>query len=223
MTNSHSRTLEDVRNWPADPAARKALQEYLEALPLKSENSPLSLAGGELDFSGADLSGLYLAGAQLGEAKLSGARLVDADLYSAWLVQATLRGTDLSGCDRRKVDGRACDARNAIFRGARLARAGFEDSDFRGADLSGADFGRAALGGSDLRGADLRNCVFGPSVSPTDLEEARLADCLLSGATGYLYGPVDIGADTPRLVNGSELKAWFVGQGVPDVEVAMLS
>jgi uncharacterized protein YjbI with pentapeptide repeats len=222
MTNSHGRTLDDVRSWPADPAARKALQEYLEALPLKPENSPLSLAGGELDFSGADLSGLYLAGARLGEAILSGVRLIDADLYSAWLVQATLRGADLSGCDVRKVDGRACDARNAIFRGARLARADFEDSDFRGADMSGADFGRASLGGIDLRGADLRNCVFGPAVSPTDLEEARLAGCLLSGAAGYIYGPVDIGADTPQLVNGSELKAWFASQGAPEVEVTML-
>lgn len=213
MTSRFGRTPADVRGWPTDSAARHALQEYLDALGRNSGDVPPTLAGSDLDFRGADLSGLYLSSAGFGAAQLSGVRLRDADLYGAWLVEAILRGADLSGCDLRKVDGRTCDARDAIFRGAQLERADFEDSDFRDADLAGARFGRASLSGADLRGADLRDCVFGTTVGPTDLWHARLAGCQVAGATGRIGGPVDVGTDTPDLIDGSALSDWFASRG----------
>jgi hypothetical protein len=219
MTSSYGRTPADVRAWPADPAARQALQEYLEALPRDSGKVPPALAGSDLDFTGADLSGLYLSAAGFGAAQLSGVRLAGADLYGAWLVEATLRGADLSECDLRKVSGRTCDARDAILRGAQLERADFEDSDFRGADLSGVRFGRASMSGADLRGADLHGCVFGTIVGPTDLWQARLAGCRVAGATGRIAGPVDVGADVPRLIDGADLRDWFASQGASLSEV----
>ncbi|HWG01610.1 MAG TPA: pentapeptide repeat-containing protein [Trebonia sp.] len=219
MTSSFGRTPADVRNWPADPAARQALLTYLEALPRDSQDVPQALAGSDLDFTGADLSGLDLSSAGLGATQLSGVRLVGADLYGAWLVEAVLRGADLSECDLRKVQGRTCDARNAIFHGAQLERADFEDSDFRGADLSGVRFGRASLSGADLRGADLRDCVFGTAVGPADLWQARLAGSQVAGATGSIAGPVDIGADAPHLIDGGDLRGWFASHGALLAEV----
>lgn len=216
--STYSRSPAGVRGWPADPAARKALQEYFAAPP-RAENFPEPLGGGNLDFSGADLSGLDLSGAWFGEAVLSGVRMTDCDLFTAWLVQAVLRGTDMSRCNLRKADGRACDARGVIFRGAELERADFEDSDFREADMSGAHFGRGSLAGADLRGADLSDCVFGSGAASTTLLEARLAGCRVAGSTGSIDGPVDIGADSPHLIDGDELRAWFASQGAPLVEV----
>jgi Pentapeptide repeats (8 copies) len=150
------------------------------------------------------------------------ARCRVGELSSAWLVQATLRGADLSRCDLHKAQARTCDAQNAIFRGARLERADFEDSDLRGADLSKVRFGRASLSGADLRGADLSGAEFGGKPGPTDLEDVRLAGCRVAGATGRVYGPVDIGADTPNLVGGGDLHDWFASQGAPLVEVTTL-
>ena len=223
MTSSYGRTPADVRGWPVDPAARQALREYLEALPQDSENVPHGLTGSDLDFTGADMSGLDLSSAEFGETLLSGVRLAGADLSYASLIGATLHGADLSGCDLRKAQGRTCDARDAILRGASLERADFEESDFRGADLSGVQFGRASLSGADMRGADLRDCVFGTTVGPTDLWQVRLADCRLTGATGRIYGPVDIGADDSHLIDGSELLGWLASQGASLTEVTSLT
>jgi hypothetical protein len=223
MTSSFGRTPADVRGWPADPAARQALAEYLDAPPRGPGKAPPPLDGSDLDFTGADLSGLDLSAAFFSATQLSGVRLAGAYLYHAWLIEATLRGADLSECDLRKVDGRGCDAREAILRGAWLDRADFDDSDFRGADLSGVRFGRASLSSADLRGADLRDSVLGGVPGPTDLIEARLAGCRLAGASGRIYGPVDIGADTPHLIGGTDLRDWLASQGAPLIEVNSLS
>jgi len=219
VNRAYLRSPEDVRSWPLDPAARQSLRDYLEALPKDSGGVLQVLNGGGLDFTGADLSGLDLTEAEFSEAQLSGVRMEGADLYGAWLMAATLHGADLTGCRMRKVEGRACDARHAILREVDLERAEFEDADFRGADLSGALFRTGRMLGADLRGADLRGCSFGTSAGPTPLQKARLAGCLLTGATGRVWGPVDIGAQTPDFIDSDDLNQWFASQGAPELEV----
>jgi uncharacterized protein YjbI with pentapeptide repeats len=144
---------------------------------------------------------------------------VDADLYRAWMMGAILRDADLSRCDLRKVKRRVCDARGAILRGANFDRSEFEDADFRRADLSHAQFASAFLASTDLRGADLRECTFGQNGGLTGLQRAQLADCHVEGATGRVLGPVDVGTDTARLLDGDELQHWFAEHGAPLVEV----
>ena len=219
VTSSYLRSPADVRAWPADPAARQALQKYLAELPQDHVSVDHLLHGSGLDFTGANLSGLDFAEAEFSGAQLSGVRMAGADLYRAWLMGATLRGADLSGARLRKAEGRGCDARNAILRGVDMERAEFEDAGFRGADLSGAQFGQARLSGADLRDADLRDCVFGSSAGSASLRRVRLAGCRVAGASGRVNGPVDIGADAPHLIDGSDLHDWFASQGAPLVEV----
>jgi hypothetical protein len=219
MNGAYRHTRDDVIRWPDDPAARRALEEYLDALPRDPGAVMGSLGGYRLDFTGADLSGLQLAGAGFMEAKLIGVRLAAANLDYAWLMAADLRDADLSCCSLRKAKGRTCDARGAVLRGANLDRSEFEDSDFRRADLTGARLFSAFVYSTDLRGADLRNCVFGLSGRSTGLEKARLAGCRLEGATGRVMGPVDVGEDAPRLLDGDDLRQWFADRGAPLVEV----
>ena len=219
MTTTYGHTREDVVRWPDDPAVRRALEEYLDKFPAGSRTVESLLNGRGVDFTGADLSGLDLLQAGLNEANLSGVSLVGADLSGAWLIGAILRGADLSECNLRKAQGRACDAQDAILRGADLERSEFEDADFRRADFRGARFGRALLTGADLRGTDLRGCTLGQIGYSTGFTEARLADCLVDGAEGMVSGPVDVGADSPRLLDGADLQGWFAGRGAPLVEV----
>jgi hypothetical protein len=107
----------------------------------------------------------------------------------------------------------------SLLNGAGLERAEFEDADFRQAGLRGACFGRASLFGADLRGADLRECVFGRSGHSTSFTEARLAGCLAEGAQGMVKGPIDVGADSPQLLDGAALQRWLAERGAPLVEV----
>jgi uncharacterized protein YjbI with pentapeptide repeats len=222
MTTTYGRSRGDVRRWPDDPGARRTLEEYFDylgELPAGSRPVESLLNGGGLDFTGADLSGLDLLEAQLSEATLSGVRLVGTDLYGAWLIGAVLRGADLSQCYLRKVQGRTCDAQDAVLRGADLDSSEFEDADIRRADFREAHFAGARLTGADLRGADLRDCVFGLNGRATGLAEVRLADCLAEGARGMVSGPIDVGADSPELLDGAELQRWFADRGAPLVEV----
>ena len=219
MTTTYGHSREDVRRWPDDPAVRRTLEEYLDKFPAGARTVESLLNGGGLDFTGADLSGLDLSEAEFSEANLSGVRLAGADLYRAWLIGAVLRGADLSGCYLRKVEGRACDAQDAILRGADLDSAEFERADLQRADLREVDFAGARLTGADLRGADLRNCVFGLLGNLTGFHEVRLADCLMEGAKGTVMGPVDVGADSPQLLDGADLHQWFADRGAPLVEV----
>lgn len=76
----------DVRQWPIDAVARRALEGFFDQLDLKGTFIPI-MNGGGLDFTGADLSGLELAGAELSSARLMGVRLQRASLYMAWTVQ----------------------------------------------------------------------------------------------------------------------------------------
>lgn len=219
-TYGHSRV--DVIRWPDDPAARRVLEEYfdyLDKLAGGSRTTESLLDGGGLDFTGADLSGLDLLEAQLSEATLSGVRLIGADLSGAWLLGAILRGADLSECNLRKAKGRACDAQDAILCRADLQRSEFDDADFRRADFREARFGKTLFFGADLRDADLRLCMFGQNGSSANFTKARLADCLVEGAKGLIDGPVDVGADSPQLLDGADLQRWFAERGAPLVEV----
>jgi Pentapeptide repeats (8 copies) len=222
MTSAYGHSRADVRRWPDDPDVRRRLEgyfDYLDKLPDGSRTVASLLDGSGLDFRGADLSGLDFTEAALSEANLSGVPLVGADLYGAWLIGAVLRGADLSRCYLRKVQGRTCDAQDAVLRGADLERAEFEDADFRRADLRQVYFGRASLFGADLREADLRECVFGRSGHSTSFARARLADCRAEGAKGMVSGLVDVGADSPELLDCAELQRWFAERGAPLVEV----
>jgi uncharacterized protein YjbI with pentapeptide repeats len=86
-------------------------------------------------------------------------------------------------------------------------------------DLRGALLGNVWMPGADLRGADLRGCVFGGDKSWSSFKEARMSGSLLEGAHGYLAGPIDLGTDGPRLLDGDQLRRWLAEQGAPQVEV----
>jgi hypothetical protein len=219
MITEYGRTREDVVRWPDDPAALQALEEYLDAYPHDPGGVISSLYGDGLDFTGADLSGLDLVGAEFLEANLSGVRMVGSYLGRAWMMGANLRDADLSEANLWKVKGRTSDARGAVLRGANLDRSEFEDCDFRRADLTGARLFSAFLASTDLRDADLRGCSFGLSGGLTGLNKARLAGCRLEAATGRIMGPVDVGEDTPRLLDGDDLRQWFADHGAPEVEI----
>jgi uncharacterized protein YjbI with pentapeptide repeats len=96
---------------------------------------------------------------------------------------------------------------------------GFEGADLRRADLREVDFAGALLTEADLRGADLRHCVFGLISNLTGFSNVRLADCLVEGAKGRIIGSVDVGADSPQLLDGADLQRWFADRGAPLVEV----
>jgi uncharacterized protein YjbI with pentapeptide repeats len=216
---TYGRSREDVIRWPDDSAARRALEDYFETLPRDSEDLKFELDAEGLDFTGADLSGLELLGAELSQAVLSGVHLVGADLYRAWMIAAVLHNADLSQCDLRKVQGRKCDARRAIFHGADFDRSEFENADFRQANLSKARFGGARFPNVDLRGADLRECMFGHNPMFASFREARFADCRVEGAAGQVSGPIDVGMESPRLLDGADLQRWFAEHGAPLVQV----
>jgi uncharacterized protein YjbI with pentapeptide repeats len=213
------RSRAGVGAWPDDPAARAALATYLDALgpdPLVVETR---LEGGYLDFTGADLSGLEVNSASLMGAHLDDVRMAAANLTRASLSGADLRRAELTSAMLFRVEAAECDAREASFRDAGLVHADLTGADLRGADLRGADLTAAYLGRADLRGADLRGCVFGPLERPTALHQARLSDCQIAGASGYVAGSVDVSADEPRLLHGAELAAWFRSLGAIEVNV----
>lgn len=216
---TYGRTSGDVRRWPNGAAARRALEEYLAALPPDSGNVTSVLDGGGLDFTGADLSGLELLEAEFSDADLSGVPLVGVHLAGSWLNDANLRNADLSHSSLRKAQARGCDAQEAVaveadFRGAEFNRANLSRASLRGSNL-----GDARMLGADLRGADLRNCVMGQVGTWVSLREARMAGCLLDGAHGTVAGPVDVGTDSPQLLDGRELARWFAEHGAEQVEV----
>jgi hypothetical protein len=217
--------LESVAAWPQSPAAREALRKYLDALtgdPL--EVSP-ELAGDLLDFAGADLSGLRLGSAFLFTSNLAGVRLIDTFLARATLSGADMRQADLSRADLTKAEAVECDARGASFRGANLFAADLCRADLRAADLRETILNSVLLLGTDLRGADLRSASLRYArlgVTPdfaVRMSNARIFGCAVDEAKGFLIGPVDVGQDEPRLLDGAEVEAWFRERGAPKVQV----
>ncbi len=218
MTTADGPSSSSVARWPSDAAAHRALAEYLQVLPADpaaERTAATVLNGWGVDFTGADLSGLDLLGAELGCANMSRVVLIGADLYTASLGETRLDGADLSGADLRKVQGRGCKAQYANLSGANLQRADFAQSNFRGAVLRGAQLQRVTFSGADLREADLRDGVF----ERTRLSRARMGGCRVAGASGQVIGPVDVGVDTSKLLDGPELREWFSANGAPSVEV----
>src|SRR4051794_22856401 len=94
-----------------------------------------------------------------------------------------------------------------------------ESADLRGADLRKVRFGRALLADADLRGSDLRECSFGADGESTGLTRARIGRCAVQDASGGVSGPIDVGADQPRLIDGADLARWFADHGAPGVVV----
>jgi uncharacterized protein YjbI with pentapeptide repeats len=219
VTDGFGRSRADVRAFPRDPEAREALEDYLDALPADPQIVIPSFAGNGLDFSGADLSGLELLGAYLDEAIMDGVRLIGTSLGGASLVGTRLRGADLSRASLRKSEGRLCDARGALLVDVDLQTSNFDKADLRGADLRRSQLSRTGLAWADLRSADLRQCEFGGYRTWTDLLEARMAGVRLVGATGRVKGPVDVGTDSPRLIDGEDLQRWFAALGATQIEV----
>jgi uncharacterized protein YjbI with pentapeptide repeats len=215
----YGRSAIAVRRWPDDAAARLALEDYFAALPPEAEIVIPSLNGDGLDFSGADLSGLELLGADFSDANLSGVRLVGARLGNAWLLGTTLRNADLSHSLLRKAQGRGCDAQEMTAIEADFRNGDFAQANLSNTDLRGARLGDAWLPCADLRGADLRDCEFGQEGTWATLDGARMAGCILAGAHGSITGPVDVGTDSPRLLDRDELARWFAEHAAPQVEV----
>jgi uncharacterized protein YjbI with pentapeptide repeats len=194
------------------------LEDYLDKLSAEAGVVSSLLDGEGLDFTGADLSGLDLVEAELSEVILNGARLVDANLAGAWLNGAKLRDADLSRSNLRKAQGRACNAEGAVLLGANLDRCELEKADLRRADT----FVRCGLvephspvlicvgGAEPMR---VRSGYF------TDLAEARLAGSIGQDARGTVRGPIDVGVDAPRPLDGTDLQRWFADHGAPLVEV----
>jgi hypothetical protein len=216
----HVRTRAGVRSWPAAPDARAALAEYLDALGPDPLRVTTALVGDFLDFTGADLSGLELNSAGLFGANLDGVRLVGANLNRATLNGARLNGADLTSAVLFRADAPECEARGAVLRRADLVHADLGGADLRETDLREAELTAAYAARADLRGADLRGCSFGPVERPASLRLSRLAGCRMAGASGHVAGPVDVGADESRLLDGPDLLDWFRSLDAPDVRVA---
>ncbi|WP_327147123.1 pentapeptide repeat-containing protein [Nocardia sp. NBC_01329] len=218
MATTNGRTVAEVRNWPVNPIAHRALADYLSALPADpaTESNPSTLLSGSgLDFTGADLSGLDLLGAELSEAILTDVKLVGSDLYTAWLTAADISRADLSRADLRKVQGRGCHAQQAVFRGADLQRADFSVAELAGADFHGARLQRVTFSGADLRRANFSGCTF----ERTRLSRARIHGAHVEEAEGLVIGPVDIGEGAPIVLDGLELQEWFHSNGATNVRV----
>ena len=219
MPETPDRPVIDPVRWPRDPEASEALRKYV--LYLRSKGAEGEQLGGVLDFRGADLSGMRFERDFLWGSDFSGVVLDGADFYRAELVGALLDDASFREARLHRTQMGECEARRAVFRGANLLRvkatdAVLVDADFRGAWASGA-----AFWSSDLSGADLRWVRFGSGDSGewADFRESRMAGCRVAGAEGCVVGPVDVGVEGPRLIDGDELQAWFAGNGAPEVRV----
>jgi hypothetical protein len=200
--------------WPDDADARAALEEYLRA-PRDAQGVGEPLAAFEADFRGAVLDGMSLVEAWFNLARLDGVALRGADLYGAHLNGASLRRADLTGAVLTKAVLDEADARDAVLDGADLVRVEAFGTDLRGARLQRTRWAGALLG-CDLRGADLTAAVF----DETAARGSRLGDAVVTGATGSLFGPVDVGTDDrPLTLEGDDLARWFHDHGAPEVVV----
>lgn len=193
----------DVTAWPFDERARAYLTQFRQE---RIRDLGVAFCGDDLDLRGAHLCGFdfregWFSGAVLDRVRLLGANLTDATMTGASLERADLTGCVLTGADLSRVSGR-----RAVLAWARLRHAEIYEADLREADLIGADLGAVVLAGSDLRGSRLEDVAFWR----TALKGARLADSVVAGAEGSVYGPVDISkTEEPELLDGTDLVAWF--------------
>lgn len=218
MSEVTGRSVCDVRCWPHDVRARRALEEYF-GQPVTGPHGvqmlevPLEARG--LDFSGADLSELDLDCAIFFEAGLADVRMIDATLDHAWLIRTDLTRADLSSASLVKTQGRHCRAPYAKLHGADVQKSDFDHADLLGAELDGARLRLTSFAEADLRYASLRSC----RLHWAGFEKARMADCDVAEAAGTLLGPIDVGVDSLHLLDGQELQEWFAARGAPEIEV----
>lgn len=215
----YSTARSDVRLWPIDEHARRALDNFFDSVDAGSDTLPI-LAGDGLDFTGADLSGLDLAAAALNSAVLSDTTLHGTCLVNAWIVGATLKRADLRGANLRRAQLRGCDCQGAILVGAQLNKTDLSDGDFRKVDLHRTALDQAFMPGIDLRSADLRFSSWGVAPSNAILDDARLGGADVSGMTGDVTDPVDVGLHEPEILRGESLQQWFNDHGAPNVRVS---
>lgn len=193
----------EVTSWPFDERARGRLTEYRHE---RMRDLDVAFPGDDLDLRGAHLCGFDFRQAGFSLAVLDKVRMLGANLSGAALVGASLEQVDFTGCVLERADLSDSRCRRAVLAWARLAHAELYNADLREADLLGAELEGAALTGADLRGARLTEAKFGRSA----LGHARLADTVLAGARGSVFGPVDISkTDEPTLVDGEEMVRWF--------------
>lgn len=193
----------EVTSWPFDQLARQRLIQFRHE---RMRNLDVVFCGDDIDLRGAHLCGFDFRESWFTGCVLDKVGLLGANLSAAGLSGASLEGADLTGCVLVGVDLSNAWGRRCRLAWARLIRAELYEADFREADLVGADLDSALLGGSDLRGARLEDVGFGR----TALGGARMADCLLAGARGTVYGPVDISkTEEPELLDGADMVAWF--------------
>ncbi len=209
--------------WPADPEARSLLERHVAAVAAGDQEA---FAAPQCDFRGGDLSGLDLSAAYLLAANLAGVRLIGCDLYDATLSGADLRAADLSESDLGKVEAAEIQADAVVLRNARLFAANLSGAELRRAEFHGASLNSSQLWGADLSGAELRDCTlrfchFGTAEKPTRLTDALFAGCAVDEASGWIIGPLRIGAAADaRALDGDELASWFRDHGAPGVHVA---
>ncbi|WP_072804140.1 pentapeptide repeat-containing protein [Rhodococcoides yunnanense] len=215
----YSTARSDVRRWPLDDEAKRALEHFFDSVDAGSDTLPI-LAGDGLDFTGADLSGLDLAAAALNSALLSDTTLHGTCLVNAWILDAKLERADLSGANLRRARLRRCDCRGATLVGAQLNKTDISDGDFREVDLHSTALDQAFMPGIDLRGADLRSSSWGLAPSNAIIDEAKLVGANLSGMTGDVTDAVDVGLHEPEILRGARLQQWFDNHGAPHVRVS---
>ena len=222
--STFKRRVEDVHTWPADEEARDVLRDYLNNLSTTPDGATLPAIAGDLyDFSRSDLSGLYFDAAFFFNTNFTRARLKGCSLRKANLNGADLSGADLSDADLYKAEARECLGENAAFQNAYMLGVDLGHAELPGADLRGAILNSGFLigtnlSGADLRGAHLLHTSFGFESDPTLLPGARLFGAHFDNRTdGWVTGPVDVGEETPLLMEGQELAAWFRGHGAGDV------
>jgi uncharacterized protein YjbI with pentapeptide repeats len=213
-----SKLRTDVKRWPVDADARRALEEFFDNMDPAGKFVPI-LNGGSLDFSGADLSGLELAGAEFSSAHLAGVCMRQSSLYKAWIREADLREVDFSGADLRKAIVAHCTATNAVFTGAALSDVDLSHSNLRGADLHQTSLDDAFMPNVDLRGANLEASHWGTYPYNAVVTDAKLGGANVRAMTGEVRDPVDVGIDEPIVLQGQKLEEWFADNGAPNVVV----
>jgi uncharacterized protein YjbI with pentapeptide repeats len=199
--------------WPDDPQARRALEDFLRTRADGPATEPFT--GVETDLRGAVLDGIALDGAWLNLARLDGVRLRGADLFGAHLNGASLREADLTGALLSKAVLDDADARGAVLDDAELVRVEAIGTDLRGAQLRRTRWA-AALVTCDFEGADLTEAVF----DRTAADGSRLVGATVTGASGSLFGPIEVDRGSgPLQLDGDELARWFREHGAPGVTV----
>ncbi|SHH02000.1 pentapeptide repeat-containing protein [Streptoalloteichus hindustanus] len=188
-----------VRSWPEDPDATRALQAWL-AEPRGA------LFADDLDFRGADLSGADLAGAWLNDSDLRGVVLTGADLTGAHLNGARLAVADLRDTTLVEAELDSADLTGASLDHADLHDASCWGAAARDVSLRSATLDHCRLERVDLRGADLTNAHVDDVTFDVWIDD----NTVVRGLTGTLSGPTHVGDHD---LHGDALRRWLTEHG----------